>query len=154
VDTPAGTVIRKATKQDLPDIIRIEAASFDFFDRFPVTLFLYYLHKFKDGFFVILDLTGSIVGYAIIAGTNRFGYILSIAVHPDNRNQGFAKVLIMFLESECREKRIPKLRLDVRVDNQSAIELYKKLGLEEVKVKKNFYGDGIDALMMEKTTIG
>ncbi len=151
VDTPAGTVIRKATREDLPDILRIETASFDFFDRFPVTLFLYYLQKFRDGFFVVLDIKGSIVGYTILAATNRFAYILSIAIHPINRNQGFAKELIRFLESRCRENSIPKLRLDVRIDNQAAIELYKKLGLTEVKIKKNFYGNGIDAVMMEKT---
>ncbi|WGM90573.1 MAG: N-acetyltransferase [Candidatus Bathyarchaeum tardum] len=142
--------IRTATKDDLPGIMEIEQASFDMSEVFPETQFLHYLHRFADSFFVAEDSFDSIVGYAILTCAPSFGYILSIAVHPKNRNQGVAKELLEILESKCREKGIAKLRLDVRINNDTAIGLYKNLGLVEQKVKKNFYGKGLDGLLMEK----
>lgn len=144
-------VIRKATKNDLAAILDIEDFSFDWFDRFPASLFLYYMHKYNDGFFVVLGPSGSVVGYAIIVEARNHAYLFSIAVHPEKRNNGYGELLLKFLESNCSEKGFSKLRLDVRVDNKAAVELYKKLGYIEVKKKKNFYGDGIDAFLMEKT---
>ena len=88
---------------------------------------------------------------AILACTPNFGYVLSIAVNPKNRNQGYANALMEFLESKCLEKGVTKLRLDVRVTNTAAIELYKKIGLTESRIKMNFYGKGQDALAMEKS---
>ena len=144
-------VVRTATKNDLDDIMQIEKASFEWYDRFPATLFIHYLQKFEDGFFVALDPYSSIVGYAILADSKSVGYVLSIAVHPKFRNQGYAELLLSFVESKCREKCILLLRLDVRVDNVVAIELYKKLGFVQLRLKKDFYGKGLDALLMEKT---
>ena len=66
-------------------------------------------------------------------------------------NQGYAELLLNALESKCRKKCLLKLRLDVRVDNKNAIELYTKHGFITVRTKKDFYGTGLDALMMEKT---
>ena len=150
MEPPNGTIIRKATESDLAAILNIEDFSFDFFDRFPSSLFLYYMHKYNDGFFVVLEASGSVVGYAIVVKSRNHAYLFSIAVHPENRNQGYGELMLKFLESNCSEKGFSKLRLDVRVDNKAAVELYKKLGYTEVKKKRNFYGNGIDAFLMEK----
>jgi len=145
-----GVKIRKATKDDLIAIKTIEDNSFDWFERFPESLFLYYICKLKDGFFVLLEPSGEVVGYTILVDTKQYAYIFSIAILPKNRNQGYAELLLKFLAARCTEKHISKIRLDVRVDNTAAIELYKKLGYNEIKKKKNYYGNGLDALMMEK----
>ena len=144
-------IVRSATEDDVSSIMEIEIESFESREVFPPRQFLYYLNVFKDGFYVVVDSTGSIVGYAILACTQNMGYVLSIAVHPKNRNQGYASALLAFLDGKCREKGVPNLRLDVRVTNTAAIKLYKKLGLVELRIKKNFYGKGLDALSMGKT---
>jgi [ribosomal protein S18]-alanine N-acetyltransferase len=144
-------IIRSATKEDVSAIMEIELESFEFGEVFPVRQFLYYLNMFKDGFFVVADASGLIVGYAILACTQNLGYILSIAVHPKNRKQGYASALLEVLDAKCREKGVSNLRLDVRVTNTAAIGLYKKMGLAELRVKKDFYGKGFDALSMGKT---
>ncbi|PVX23959.1 MAG: ribosomal-protein-alanine N-acetyltransferase [Candidatus Bathyarchaeum sp.] len=150
LEQSSDAIIRKATRDDIEQILQIEYASFDLFECFSHGLFCYYLRTFEDGFFVALDASGSIVGYTILAYNKRCGYVLSIAVHPKNRHQGYAELLLKALEFKCHENHLSKLRLDVRVDNKNAIELYKKLGFVAVRTKKDFYGDGIDALMMEK----
>jgi [ribosomal protein S18]-alanine N-acetyltransferase len=143
-------IIRKANKKDIDAIMEIEKRSFDWYEIFPKNLFDKYLTEYKDGFYVALNQSDSIIGYAILAEKNGNGYLVSIAVHPKNRNKGVAVLLMNFLESQCKEKRFNKLTLEVRVDNKPAIAAYKKLGLKEVGIKIGFYGDGTNALMMEK----
>jgi len=143
-------IIRKATKKDIDAIMEIEKGSFDWYDIFPKNLFQQYLKECNDGFYVAIDQSKSIAGYAILAEKNRNGYILSIAVHPKNRNKGVAVLLMKFLESKCKEKSFSKLTLEVRVDNRPAIAVYRKLGLVEVAIKIGFYGDGTNAIIMEK----
>ncbi len=91
-----------------------------------------------------------IVGYAIMKRKDREGYLLSIAIPPQKRNQGFATLLLKFLQSKCREKGLTKMTLEVRANNVKAIRMYKKLGFVKVRKKHDFYGDGVDALVMEK----
>ena len=143
-------IIRKATKKDIDEIMEIEKGSFEWYDIFPKNLFQQYLKECNDGFYVAVDQSESIIGYAILAEKNDNGYLLSIAVHPKNRNKGVAVLLMKFLESKCKEKRFNKLTLEVRVDNRPAIAVYRKLGLVEVGIKIGFYGDGSNAIMMEK----
>jgi len=143
--------IRNATKTDIDGIMEIENSSFEWFDTFPKALFNQYLNEYRDGFYVVVDQSESIVGYAILAEDNGNGYLLSIAVHPKSRNRGVAVLLLKFLESKCRENGFRKLTLEVRVDNKHAIEVYRKLGLTAVGMKIGFYGDGANALMMKKT---
>ncbi|KON32948.1 hypothetical protein AC477_02215 [miscellaneous Crenarchaeota group-1 archaeon SG8-32-1] len=143
-------IIRKATQKDIDEIIEIEKGSFDWYDIFPKNLFQQYLKEYNDGFYVAVDQSASITGYAILAKKNHNGYVLSIAVHPKNRNKGVAVLLMKFLESKCKEKRFKKLTLEVRVDNRPAITVYRKLGFVEVGIKIGFYGDGTNAIIMEK----
>ncbi|MGC9345867.1 MAG: ribosomal protein S18-alanine N-acetyltransferase [Candidatus Bathyarchaeales archaeon] len=145
-----GIRIRNATKDDLEKILEIEKASFKRTDAFSPTLFKKYLRELEEGFFVVLDKRNSIVGYAILGEENDKGYLLSIAIHPKKRNQGFATSLLKFLEFKCYEKGLTKMTLEVRVNNEKAIAIYKNLGFVEVGKKKGFYKDGVDALVMEK----
>jgi len=145
-----GIVVRNATEDDLHKIMEIERASFKRADVFPRTLFQKYLRELTNGFFVILDKCESIVGYAILGEKDGKGYLISIAIHPQRRNQGFAMSLLKFLEFQCYEKGFTTMTLEVRVDNKKAIEIYKKLGFVEAEKEKCFYEDGADALVMEK----
>lgn len=143
-------IIRNARKSDVNEILEIENGSFDLFDIFPKSLFNHYLNDKKDDFFVILNQAESIVGYAILIEKNGNGYLLSIAVHPKSRNKGIAEIFLEFLENKCKEKGYKKLILEVRMDNEKAIKIYRKLGLIKVGIKLGYYGDGQNALMMEK----
>ena len=86
-----------------------------------------------------------------IAGDARrsegIGWILTIGVEPKFRRQGVARALLQ----ECEvQMQLPKVRLSVRRSNQSAIDLYEKLGYRHVDVWKKYYHNGEDGLVMEK----
>lgn len=142
--------IRNARKNDINEILEIEKNSFDPLEIFPKSLFFHYLKESNGDFFVVLNPAESIVGYAILVEKNGNGYLLSIAVHPKSRNKGIAASLIEFIENKCKEKGYKKLILEVRMDNEKAIKIYRKLGLIKVGIKLGYYEDGENALIMEK----
>lgn len=65
--------------------------------------------------------------------------MMNIAVHPDFRRRGIAQELVEALIRELSERGSHKLTLEVRVSNENAISLYKKLGFVQVGLRKNYY---------------
>lgn len=63
------------------------------------------------------------------------GFVTNIAVSPKHRRKDIAKTICEKLISLCDTS----LSLEVRQSNEKAINLYKKLGFEEVGKRKNFY---------------
>lgn len=75
------------------------------------------------------------------------GWILTIGVLPDYRRQGVAEALLDKCEKAMKMSRI---KLSVRRSNQSALQLYQKLGYAQVDVWSKYYHDGEDGIVMEK----
>ncbi len=76
------------------------------------------------------------------------GQITNVAVHPDYRRQGLAKLLIFAMMEEARKKGLTCLTLEVREHNQAAICLYETMGFHQVGRRKGYYEGKEDALLM------
>ncbi len=76
------------------------------------------------------------------------GQITNVAVHPDYRRLGLAKVLIEALTKVAKEKQLSSLTLEVREHNEAAISLYKTMGFCLVGRRKGYYEGKEDALLM------
>lgn len=85
-----------------------------------------------------------------VEGENLCGYIgsqsvmdeadmMNVAVHPDFRRQGVGQRLVDSLVSALKERKVQSLALEVRVSNESAVALYKKLGFATVGCRPNYY---------------
>lgn len=106
-----------------------------------------------------LFLAGRLVGYislSVLAGELE---VLNIALHPDARRKGLSKALMRYaLEDTLAGKhRLRKGKaaegwengvLEVRVGNVPARALYSGLGFTEAGLRKRYYSDGEDALIM------
>jgi len=62
----------------------------------------------------------------------RIHLIANVAVHPDHRRRGIARLLTEQTMRHAREKKTTALWLHVRDDNPGAIKLYADLGFQEV----------------------
>jgi ribosomal protein S18 acetylase RimI-like enzyme len=84
----------------------------------------------------IWEQDGRIVGNASLIPFRdrgkRIYLIANIAVHPDHRRQGIARILTERSMSHARSKRASALWLHVRDDNPGAIQLYTDLGFQEI----------------------
>ena len=72
--------------------------------------------------------------------------IINIIVDEEYRNKKIASSMIDYMITEFSDS-INTLTLEVATDNTSAINLYKKFGLEIINTRKNYY-DNKDAYLM------
>ena len=91
---------------------------------------------------------GELLAYAGIWLIPPEGYITNVAVHPDRRRQGLASEILRRMLGEALAEGITDVTLEVRVSNEPAIALYRSFGVEEAGIRKRYYGDGEDALIM------
>jgi ribosomal-protein-alanine N-acetyltransferase len=76
--------------------------------------------------------------------------LLTIAILPDFRGQGLAQVMLTELENWAKAKGATEVILEVDTKNENAIRLYNFARYEEISTRANYYGLGIDALIMRK----
>jgi ribosomal-protein-alanine N-acetyltransferase len=95
---------------------------------------------------------GSVVGYAgiMVVAAGVPADLLTIAVLPDFRGQGIAQSMLADLESWAKAKSATEVILEVDTKNESAIRLYEYAGYEKISTRANYYGLGVDALVMRK----
>jgi ribosomal-protein-alanine N-acetyltransferase len=76
-------------------------------------------------------------------------HIGNIAIRKRFRRKGIGERLVGELLSRGEERGIRLATLEVRISNESAVQLYKKFGFHEVAIRKSYYQpDGEDALVM------
>ena len=95
---------------------------------------------------------GSVIGYAgiMVVAAGVPADLLTIAVLPDFRGQGIAQSMLADLESWAKAKGATEVILEVDTKNDSAIRLYEFAGYEKISTRANYYGLGVDALVMRK----
>ncbi len=97
---------------------------------------------------LVAEKGGIVIGHLAAWLRARTVNITTLAVKPEARRQGVATALVKKLiveQSGLREK----IKLEVRISNKPARTLYRKLGFEEQRKKKNYYVDnGETALVM------
>ena len=79
------------------------------------------------------------------------GEILDVAVRRDFRGQGVGGMLLARAITDLKARGGRTLSLEVRVSNASAIALYRRFGFVETGLRKRYYENGEDAILMEYT---
>lgn len=139
-------MIRKITNDDLLEISIIEKAIF----KTPYTLDMLKSSMNASTFFALVDSDKEIKGYVIASKVLDEVNIDRVAVKEEYRRQKIATNLIVGLEEELKKQGSKIFYLEVRKSNVSAINLYKSMGYEEIAIRKNYYENTEDAIIMEK----
>lgn len=90
-----------------------------------------------------------IIGYCFNYYVFEEMFITNICIHPDFRNRGFGFVLLNHIIKKAADIDVKIIHLEVRYNNANAIRLYKSVGFSENCVRKNYYSNGDDAILME-----
>ena len=103
-------------------------------------------------FMVATNEQDQIVGYAavLVVAPGVEADVLTVAVLPEYARQGIATHFMGELEKWSKEKKALAMMLEVGVENSGAIALYEKLGYQNIATRRNYYGHGLDALVMRK----
>lgn len=80
--------------------------------------------------------------------------IITIAVRPNWRRKNISRFMMEKVLSDCKQKEVKKIFLDVEEGNIPAIKLYESIGFKYISRRKLYYqqpnGTFTDALVMEK----
>ena len=141
-------IAREWKKSDIAQIAEIEKQCFSdpwseqAFESSMNTPF-FYGFLFEEG--------GQVCAYACEMVIFEDAEILNIAVAPSFRRRGLGKELMLALENYAKNKGAERLLLEVREGNLAARGLYEKQGFLAFGVRKNYYEDGENAIVMQKT---
>lgn len=103
-------------------------------------------NKLKKPYILYAD--DKIAGYAFVWIIEDEVHLNNFAIHPDFREKGLGLKLISFIFDEFKEFR--NMFLEVRQSNKKAIDLYRKVGFNNFFIRKHYYTDGENALVMHK----
>ena len=138
------------TENDLDEVLRIEQDSFP--RPWTREHFLDEISSATSFPLVAID-TGSdpprIAGYICPMMVLDEGHILDIAVSSSCRRRGVGRFLVERVLALARERRAAFVALEVRASNHPAILMYRELGFTETGLRKRYYENGEDAVLME-----
>lgn len=81
-------------------------------------------------------------------------HIATIASHPDYRGCGLGQWLLVALLDRALERGAQVATLEVRTSNTAAHALYDKLGFAVAGVRRRYYRDGEDGVIMTTPPLG
>lgn len=143
-----SVIYREMRKEDVPFISRLEEETFSM--PWSAASFLRMIRQEDSRYFVAQE-NGRLLGGCglfLIAGE---GNITNVAVLKDARRRGVGTGLMRHLLAEGDKAGLYAYTLEVRVSNEAAIGLYRKLGFESAGIRPKFYEKPTeDALIMWK----
>ena len=109
----------------------------------------------------------NVLGYVVFYGTIESTDIFELAIEKKYQGRGFGEILMTesmgklsedtknLKENDLSEKEKTdfsenKFLLEVNEKNVKALKLYKKIGFEEISIRKNYYGKDENAVIMIK----
>ena len=137
--------IRPMVASDIPRVHRLETSTFPL----PWSQGVFRDELSQDGrsYYVAIDDSGEVAGYAGLLHVIDEAHVTTIAVTETARGQKLGTRLMLHLVDAALAGGAKHLTLEVRSSNRSAQELYRRFGMAPVGVRKCYYGDE-DALIM------
>lgn len=139
--------IVKMTKEHIPDILKVEAECFS--APWSQAMFLEEISG-KFAHYFVAEIEGEAVAYMGMWSLSGEGHITNVAVAGNHRRKGIAKSLIEHFIDIARKENLEFMTLEVRASNIAAISLYEYFGFTQVGVRKKYYENTEDALLLTK----
>jgi ribosomal-protein-alanine N-acetyltransferase len=142
------TVFRVANAFDLPVFVSLDKELFPY-SPWSASQYKEEFSSPTRHFVVALDHEQSIIGYAgVFAPGGAEADVLTVGVVPQEREKGIARQLMVLITDWAKLQGSTAMMLEVKVDNVEAIGLYEALGYMKLNTRKDYFGAGLDALVM------
>ena len=142
-----GVHIRWMIRRDMPEVLRIEAGSFEF--PWSEEDFIRCLRQ-RNCIGMVAEHDERVVGFMIYELHKSRLHIINFAVHPTFRRRGVGRQMSDKLAGKLSHQRRDKILLEVRETNLPAQLFFRNNGFRAVSVLRDFYEDTTeDAYMMQ-----
>ncbi|MEJ5241497.1 MAG: ribosomal protein S18-alanine N-acetyltransferase [Anaerolineales bacterium] len=139
--------IRRMQLTDLEAVVALDRLSFSL--PWSERTFRYELTENPAARAWVAEKDGAIVGMLLLWLIVDEAHIATLAVHPEHRQQGIARRLLLRALRAAWEEGARRAFLEVRVSNLAAQNLYRQLGFEVSGRRPRYYRDNNeDALLM------
>jgi [ribosomal protein S18]-alanine N-acetyltransferase len=140
--------LERMRPRDIEEILAIEEELFGA-ERWTAGMFRTELEH-GHYYLVARDEPGTVLGYAGLAlALPEEAWVNNLAVRRDAQRQGIGQALLEALLAEAARHRVPRVLLEVAVDNGPAQKLYAQYGFETINVRRRYYQpSNTDALVM------
>ncbi|MBO5711863.1 MAG: ribosomal protein S18-alanine N-acetyltransferase [Acholeplasmatales bacterium] len=98
----------------------------------------------------VYEKQGEVVGYISFTFDGEIAEMLNFCVDEKEQGKGIGKKLYLHAEEEFKNKNASSVILEVNRTNHNAINVYTKIGFKEISIRKGYYSDGNDALVLQK----
>ncbi|MEM2428457.1 MAG: ribosomal protein S18-alanine N-acetyltransferase [Candidatus Bathyarchaeia archaeon] len=151
-------IFRNFRPQDLDAVMHINLTCLP--ENYTPSFYMSHYESFPRAFFVA-EINNRVIGYVmsrVERGMSNHkpisivkkGHIISIAVLPEYRRKGVGRSLMINSLKGLKEYGAEECYLEVRVSNTPAINLYRSLNFEIIRVIKGYYLNGEDAYLMSR----
>lgn len=141
-----SVTFRRMEAADLDGVMEIEQAAFhDAWTREMISA------ELAPDFFrcpLVMETDGRLCAFAFLWLFEDEAHLNNFAVHPRFRRKGLGLKFLHYIFERFRENK--ELFLEVRASNSAAINLYHTCGFRQIDLRKKYYMDGEDALVMKK----
>lgn len=139
--------ISNMTLDDLNSISNILLSDFD--DFWSYNVFKSELENENSKYLVIKN-GNEIIGFSGIWIAIDEAHITNIVIKKTYRNQGYGTILLKNLIELTSSLGLKSMTLEVRKSNTHAIKLYEKFEFRNLGIRKNYYNNTEDAIIMTK----
>lgn len=146
-------IFRSWKFKDLTTVTQMEAECFGS-ERWTYEMFSSSFER--EGFFGVIcedfDALGEkeSLAYGCVQCVGEQSDLLILAVLPEHRRRGVGATLLKRLLSGAKRRGAEKIFLEVRESNAAAQRLYEANGFQTIGLRKKYYPDGENALIMAK----
>jgi ribosomal-protein-alanine N-acetyltransferase len=143
--------IKKMETNDLDEVLDMEASSS--LTPWSQNLFAEEMkNPFAYCFIIQMEETSKhqVMGFICFRNIGDESELLNLCVHPQYRQMGIGKKLMLFYIGFSRKMKIKTFYLEVNALNQPAVHLYRHFSYQSLGMRRKFYQGKFDALLMIK----
>ncbi len=141
--------VRHMTLQDVDQVVALEKRLFT--PPWSRASFLAELDERPYSLSLVAMDEATLIGYMVVYFIFEEAHLANLAIAPEYQHRGLGEHLLRLLIRIARQTHRQMLLLEVRRSNAKAIRLYEKMGFVHAGVRRKYYEDGEDALLMCKT---
>lgn len=143
--------VKRLTLDHLKEVLRLNIRCFQNGDNYTKHTFDYLLNEPRTLSYSIRTDQDELTAFAfVMVSDNGSAHLTTIGVAPEHRRRGLALMLLDHIENALLNRSVNTLILEVRVGNEAAQKLYRKIGFNVVQRITKYYNNGEDCFLMMK----
>ena len=142
--------IRNIEKTDIPYLVALEEELLK--ETVGEEMLASELHN-KFARFFVATFNDMVIGYLSCWMVEDTVDIINVVIDKNYQHHGFGQALFSQMEEEAKINNCNNIMLEVKENNTQAINFYLKQGYEQISIRKNYYQDHSNALIMKKVIL-